>query len=185
MKISKSLPPPSKSDKRMLIVSAGIFISVCVLVGLAVFSRGGSQTSGNFGGVNVPSGGTPLPADVIAKLTEIPGSVMLTGALADEIHGVEQMVAACPDYSAARRDQIKQHVAWLLAPATLPPEIIIALGANVNGRLILGIATYTLSDWGIHQKAPDSCLLTIGKKLNELLITTGEEQIPAFDVPPA
>src|SRR6185369_14587922 len=105
----------------------------------------------------------------------------LTGPLADEVHAVAGMVANCNDYSTPRRQQINQNIAWLLQPNTLPKDMLIALGNNINGRLILGVATYTLSDWGQKQKAPGSCLLTIGKKLNDMLVVNGEQRVKEFD----
>lgn len=175
------LPPPSKSDKRMLLVTGGIFLATCVLVGLALITRGRSSPLGDLGTINVGGLGTPLPAPIVEQLTQLPNAPMLTGALADDIRAVEQMVADCPDYSPERRSQMNTHINWVLAPATLPRDMIIALGGNTNGRLIFGMGSFTMSEWGARQKAPDSCLLPIGKKLNELLAANGEERFPAFD----
>jgi hypothetical protein len=76
---------------------------------------------------------------------------------------------------------MNQHIAWLLRPNTLPKDVIIALGANINGRLMSGMATYTLSEWGLHQKSASSCLLTIGKKLNDMMAANGEARFAEFD----
>jgi len=43
------------------------------------------------------------------------------------------------------------------------------------------MATYTLVQWGEKQKAPDSCLLPIGKKLNDMLVANGEARFSQFD----
>ncbi len=172
------LPSPSQSDKRMLLVSAGVFLATCVLVGLALITRGRPSTLGDLGTISL---GTPLPPQVLQQLTQLPNAPMLTGTLADDIHVVEQMVADCGDYSAERRSQMQKHINWLLAPATLSQDMIIALGGNTNGRLIFGMATFTLAEWGKKQKSPTSCLLTVGKKLNDLLDANGEERVPAFD----
>jgi len=125
--------------------------------------------------------GTSVPAEIVTQLTALPNTLPLTGSLADDVHAVAGMVSNCNDYSQARRDQMNQHIAWLLQPSTLPKEIIIALGSNTNGRLILGMATYTLAQWGEKQKAPDSCLLPIGKKLNDMLVANGEARFKEFD----
>lgn len=172
------LTPPSKSDKRMLLISGGIFLATCILVGLAIVSRNRSSPLGDLGVVSL---GTPLPAPIIEQLTALPNAPMLTGSLADDIRAVEQMVADCPDYSEARRTQMQQHINWILAPATLPQYMIIALGGNTTGRLIFGMGTFTLSEWGEKQKATASCLLPIGKRLNDLMAANGEERISAFD----
>lgn len=172
------LPAPSKSDKRMLLVSGGIFLATCVLIALSIITRGRSTPLGDLGTISL---GTPLPPQVLEQLTQLPNAPMLTGALADDIHAVEQMVKDCPDYSEERRDQMQKHINWLLAPATLSQDMIVALGGNTNGRLILGMATYTLAEWGKREKSPTSCLLTVGKKLNDLLAANGEERFSAFD----
>lgn len=176
MKRTASLPPPSKSDKRLLLVSGGIFLFTCLLIVLSLNGRNASSAA-----LGQASIGTPLPAEVIAKLTELPNAPMLTGALADELRAIDQLVAACPDYSPERRDQMQKHINWLLAPATLPQYMIIALGGNTTGKLLFGMATYTVAEWGQHQNASSSCLLPIGKRINELLAANGEERFLAFD----
>jgi hypothetical protein len=189
MKSLKQLPPPSKSDKRMLAASIIIFLASCILVGLAINSRTapGRTLDLDINGnpIDLPQG-TLMPgvadADAIIKqLTAMPSAQPLTGPLADEVRALAQMVSNCKDYVPARRDQMNQHIAWLLQPNTLPKEVIIALGTNINGGLILGMATYTLAEWGQHSKAPDSCLLPIGKKLNDMLANNGQERMPQFD----
>ena len=174
------LPPPSKNDKRMLLFSGSVFLAACILVGLAVISRNSASSLGSQG---ASSGGLsmPLPAAIVEQLTALPDSPLLTGTLADDIRAVEQMVKDCPDYSEARRSQMQKHVNWILAPATLPQDMIIALGGNTTGRLIFGMGTFTLSEWGAVQKSATSCLLPIGKRLNDLIAANGEERISAFD----
>lgn len=187
MKSLKQLPPPSKSDKRMLAASVIIFLATCVLVGLAITNRTAPRQILDINGIPIDAPqGTPMPGipdanAVIQQLTAMPSAPPLTGPLADEVRAVSQMVSGCDEYVQARRDQMNQHIAWLLQPNTLPKEVIIALGTNINGGLILGMATYTLAEWGQHAKAPDSCLLPIGKKLNEMLAANGQERLPQFD----
>ncbi|MBI1278871.1 MAG: hypothetical protein GC179_12145 [Anaerolineaceae bacterium] len=187
MKSLKNLPPPNKSDRRWLVASLIIFIGSLVLVILASNSRNNVprpalDINGNM--IDPPQG-TLVPGvsdanELIRQLTALPSAAPLTGPLADEIHDVSQMVANCPDYSDARRAQMNQHIAWLLQPSTLTKDVIIALGTNINGRLLLGMATYTLADWGQHAKAADSCLVGVGKKLNEMLAANGETPLAEF-----
>ncbi len=190
MNLGKKLPPASKNDKRMLAASIIIFLAALVIAVVVLVNRNNprpSPTTIDINGNIIDSPvGTLLPgmsgsSEVIKQLTAIPNAAPLTGALADEIHAVADMVTNCNDYSQARRDQMNQHIAWLLQPNTLPKEIIIALGNNINGRLIFGMSTFTLAQWGEKEKATDSCLLTIGKKLNELLAANGEAGFPQFD----
>ncbi len=188
MKLSNNLPPPTKTDKRWLAAGLVIFIASAVVAVLAINARNTPHptvTDINGNAIDAPVGtlvpGVVGPNDLINQMTALPGAAPLTGSLADEVHAVAGMVANCNDYSQSRRQQINQNIAWLLQPNTLPKDVIIGLGNNINGRLILGMATYTLSDWGQKQKAPDSCLLTIGKKLNDMLVANGEERFTQFD----
>lgn len=184
MKLDKGSSPTS-GDKRLLTVSIIIFLASAVIAVLAISSRNTPSTRQILNPAtsldSQPVGGTPLAPEIISQLTAIPSAQPLTGPLADEVHAVAQMVATCDAYSNERRSQMNQHIAWLLQPATLPQDVTIALGNNINGGLLFGMATYTLSEWGQHAKASDSCLLTIGKKLNELLTETGGEHFNQFD----
>lgn len=190
MKLSNKLPPPTKNDKRWLVASLAIFVASAVIAVLAISARNAPHpTVTDLGGnvIDAPVGtlvpGVASPSDLVNQLTALPNTAPLTGPLADDVHAIAQMVSNCNDYSAARREQMNQHIAWLLQPNTLPKDIIIALGNNINGRLIFGMATYTLSDWGQKNKAPDSCLLPIGKKLNDMAAASGEQRIKEFDSP--
>ena len=117
---------------------------------------------------------------VIANLTGLPAATPLVGEAADEIAALRTAMAACPDYTEARRSQMEQHLQWLLEPAQIPPEIIIALGANTTGRLIYGMATYTAIQWRTDGRRVESCLLPIGQTLNAMLLAAGEEPFAIF-----
>jgi hypothetical protein len=179
MTAGKKKVAASPADRRLFIGSLIFFLVSCLMVGLAIVSQrqGNSATTNN----TVSSGQSmPLEPQVVINLTSLPQSPPLNGDLADQIKQIEQMVENCPAYSKERREQMQQHITWLLNPAQIPRQLIIALGSNPNGKLILGMATYTLSDWGLQNRPADSCLLTIGRKLNELLKATGETPIPEF-----
>jgi len=190
MKLLNNLPPPTKTDKRWLAAGLVIFITSAVVAVLAINARlAPRQTAVDLKGdiIDAPVG-TLVPGvvganDLIKQMTAMPNAPPLTGPLADDVHAVSQMVSNCNDYVQARRDQMNQHIAWLLQPNKIPKEVILALGTNINGGLIAGMATYTLAEWGQHAKAADSCLLPIGKKLNEMLAANGEERFTQFDTP--
>ncbi|MEP6986846.1 MAG: hypothetical protein ABI970_14670 [Chloroflexota bacterium] len=190
MKLPNKLPPASRTDKRLLAASVIILLASAVIAVFAIRSRmAPSQPTyvSDFNGdkIEQPQGtlvpGVAGSSDLINQMTAIANSEPLTGPLADEVQAVAQMVTNCPDYSQARRDQMNYHIGWLLQPNTLPKQMLIALGNNVNGRLILGMSTFTLEQWGEKQKAANSCLLPIGKKLNDMLAANGEERIKQFD----
>jgi hypothetical protein len=188
MKLLNKLPPPSKTDKRWLAASLVIFIASAVIAVLAINARNAPRSTAvdiNGNVIDAPVGtrvpGVANSGDLINQMTALPSAAPLTGPLADDVHAVAQMVSNCNDYSAARRTQMNQHIAWLLQPNMLPKDMIIALGNNINGRLIFGMATFTFAEWGQKNKAPNSCLLTIGKKLNDMLAANGEERFKEFD----
>jgi len=117
---------------------------------------------------------------IIDNLTRLPAATPLLGQAADDVVELGAAVDACPDYTEARRLQMEQHLQWLLNPAQIPPDIIIALGANSTGRLIYGMATYTAIQWRTGGRLADSCLLPIGRTLNAMLLAVGEEPFAIF-----
>ncbi|MBZ0280981.1 MAG: hypothetical protein K8L97_09580 [Anaerolineae bacterium] len=162
------------NDRRLFFASVIFFVGTCVLVALSVISR------------NNPVQPTPAPimtADpqIIANLTALPNEMILTGDVAAQITQLKESVDACPDYSQERRDQMQQHITWLLDSSQIPMDIRIALGSNPTGRLVFGMATYTSIEWRLQDRSSDSCLLPIGRALNKLLTATGETPLPEFE----
>jgi|FLYN01.1.fsa_nt_gi hypothetical protein len=138
------------------------------------------------GHINQPASGQrmTLEPEIIANLTRLPQATPLSGESASRVNELRTLVDACPDYSESRRNQMEQHIEWLLHPAQIPADIIIALGANPTGKLIYGMATYTSIQWRVNNRPADSCLLPIGNALNQMLMTAGEEPFPIFDDTP-
>lgn len=122
-----------------------------------------------------------MEPQIVTNLTELPQTLPLSGDAAVQLNELRALVESCPDYEPARQSQMIQHIEWFIAPALIPPDVIIALGANPTGKLIFGMATYTSIQWNLIDHAPASCLLPIGKRLNEMLIAAGEESFPVFD----
>lgn len=122
-----------------------------------------------------------LEPQIVANLTQLPQATPLSGDSARQINELKALVETCPDYTPARRNQMEQHIAWLITPAQIPADIIIALGANPTGKLIFGMATYTSIQWNLINRPPDSCLLPIGDMLNEMLVAAGEDPFPIFN----
>jgi hypothetical protein len=122
-----------------------------------------------------------LEPEIIANLTRLPQATPLSGESANEVNALRALVDSCPDYISPRRSQMEQHIEWLLNPALIPTDIVIALGANPTGKLLYGMATYTSIQWRVDNRPPDSCLLSVGKMLNEMLAAAGEEPFPIFD----
>jgi hypothetical protein len=119
-----------------------------------------------------------LEPAVVANFTNVPPAV--SGELYAQVGDIERMLAECPDYSDERRSQMEQHIAWLRDPSQIPNDLLLAFGAEPSGRLIFGMATYTLIEWSSREYAPTSCLLTIGQLLNEMLVAVGETPVEEF-----
>jgi hypothetical protein len=157
---------------------AGLVVMAVLVIGgaLILANRGPEPVS-----LNLPTQEMmTLPPQVIANLTNMPQATPLSGAAADQVNALRQKVADCPDYSAERRAQMNQHIDWLLNPAGIPRDVLLALGENVSGRLIFGMATYTSIEWRLKNKPAASCLLSIGKTLNDMLTAYGEKPLPEF-----
>lgn len=168
----------SQRDKQAFYVSLVIFLLTCAVV--FIVNHRGATANPAFTSPT-PAQAMTLAPEVAANLTRVPHMPELTGTLAEQVRQLEQQVAACPDYSTQRRNQMQQHIDWLLTPATLPQTMIIALGTNPNGKLVFGMATYTLAEWSLIARNPASCLLPIGQFLNQLLLATGEAVFTEFE----
>ena len=116
---------------------------------------------------------------IVNNLTELPQATPLSGAEADTWNELRAKVDACDAYSPERRLQMEQHIQWLLDPSDMPPDVILAMGGHPTERLIFGMAGYTSIQWRLDNRPPDSCLVPIGRALNQLLVDLGE---PPFDV---
>jgi hypothetical protein len=163
------------SDKRFFFVSLAIFVLVSIFALYVVLSRNANTSTAQ---------STPFATanfSINATVTQVAAPVPVTGELADQLTKVSQLVAACPDYDEDRRTQMNLHIAWLRAPDTIPQFMQVPLGSNPTGRLIEGMATYTVGAWGLHGKAADSCLLPIGRQLNLMLIAAGQPTFPDFE----
>lgn len=179
--ITTSKADKNNADKRLFFVSLAIFIGTCVLVLFAANRPTTPSVSGD-AGVGQTSGQImTLQPEIVANLTQLPQAELLAGELADQVRTLQQRVAECPEYRTERRQQMNQHIDWLLDPSQLPRDVILALGANPTGRLIFGMATYTSSEWGLKDRPPESCLLNIGHMLNDMLSAADEERFPEFD----
>jgi hypothetical protein len=157
--------------------SALLIVVIGVAAGLLILANRGPEPVS----LNLPTQEMmTLPPQVIANLTAMPNATPLSGAAADQVNALRQKVDSCPDYSPQRRSQMQQHIDWLLNPAGIPKDVLLALGENTSGRLIFGMATYTSIEWRLKNKPATSCLLPIGKLLNDMLAAAGERPLPEF-----
>jgi hypothetical protein len=122
-----------------------------------------------------------LDPTTIANLTQIPNSPPISEIEAQQLNDLKAQVDACNSYSEERRGQMEQHIRWLLEPSTIPPQILLAVGPKPIGRLIFGMAGYTSTEWRLQNRPADSCLIAIGRTLNEMLLAAGETPLTIYD----
>lgn len=153
-----------------------VFLALLVVsfVAVIVLARAAQPPAG-------PLPGATADPQIIANLTALPQATALSGEAVARLDDLRAAVDACADYSEARRQQMHQHIDWLINPSMILPDIIPALGANPTGKLVFGMVTYTLGEWGRAGRSPDSCLVSIGHTLNAMLVEAGEEPFAAFD----
>jgi hypothetical protein len=133
------------------------------------------------GSDEMPSQVMTLAPEVIANLTQMPQATALSSEDAGQWRDLRAMVDACDEYSPERRGQMMQHLDWLVDPSGIPPNVILALGSDPHERLVFGMATYTSIQWRLDHRQPDSCLVPIGRRLNELLVALGGEPFDIYD----
>lgn len=176
MKSAPNKRGSTQADKRMFIGSLVFFLVSLLIVAIVLTNRQRPSPPS----IATPAQAMTFEPQIINNLTSIPQAVALTGDLAEQVHQIQTMLNDCPSYSDERRQQMQQHIDWLLTPSEIPRDIILALGSNATGKLILGMATYTLSDWGLQNRPAESCLLTIGQSLNNMLLASGETPLDEF-----
>lgn len=171
MKNKQSQKPARPYGALVILVGVVLFIVFAILPNYPQNRAG--QTS--------PQVIATLDPTIIANLTSIPNMPPLTEIEAQQLNELKAQVDACNGYSAARRDQMEQHIRWLLEPATIPNEILIAAGPNPLGRLIFGMAGYTSTEWRLQGRPAGSCLIAIGRRLNEMLVAANESPFTIYD----
>jgi len=159
----------------MFIFSLVFFVGTCLLVFYVISSRGRSAAVFS---TATPSQMMTLEPAVLSNLTNIPPT--LSGRLGTQLDDLERMVESCPDYSVERRSQMEQHIAWLRDPSQIPPDLMIAFGAEPSTRLVFGMSTYTAIDWRLMGRDTTSCLYDIGRVLNEMLTEMGQTPAEEF-----
>jgi hypothetical protein len=130
---------------------------------------------------SVPAQMMTMDPRIIANLTALPKATPLAGAEANEMAGLQQMVEACDAYTAPRREQMIEQIGFIINPAQLSREVIIALGTNPQGRLLFALGQVTAIQWQLDKSPANSCLVPIGKRINQLLVAVGETPITIFE----
>ena len=121
-----------------------------------------------------------LDATVRANVTNIPLATPLSPADAADYAALQRQIVSCADYSPERLSQMLQHMDWLINPSTIPADTITAFGANVQGTLVFGMASYTSIQWRLLDRPADSCLVEIGQQLDTMLTTFGRTPLGIY-----
>lgn len=120
-----------------------------------------------------------LDPTTISNLTSIPQATPLSGEDAEQFLIFVEQVESCEDYSDERRAQMLQHIDWLVNPASIPANMLLAFGNNPDNTLVFGMASFTSIQWRILERPEESCLVPIGRDLNDLLVAI---EMPPFDI---
>jgi hypothetical protein len=118
---------------------------------------------------------------LIANLTSIPQATPLSDEDAEQFLIFVNRIETCEDYSGERRAQMLQHIEWLVDPASIPTNMLLAFGKTPDSTLIFGMASYTSIQWKLLERPADSCLVDIGRDLNLLLEGVGREPLTIYD----
>lgn len=122
-----------------------------------------------------------LDPQIIDNLTQFPKATPLAGQAANDMTALRVLVDTCADFDAQRRQQMDEQIGFIINPSVLPQEILIALGTNPHGRLLYAIANLTKVQWQLIHSPAASCLIPIGKRLNQLLVADNQPPIPVFE----
>lgn len=153
-------------------ITAALLLIIAFVVVLAIRQPFAVQST-------LPGQGTVDPR-IIVNLTQLPHATALSGQEANILMALQVAVEACPAYTAERREQMITQIGFIINPSLLPRDVIIVLGANPRGRLLSALAQVTKIQWQLGGKPADSCLLQIGKQINDLLAADGAPTEEAY-----
>jgi hypothetical protein len=154
---------------------------VLVLVVVVIAILAVRQMSGSVSATATPAQMMTMDPRIIDNLTQIPQATPLSGQEANVFTALRAMIDACPAYDEARRNQMVQQIGYIINPSGLPRDAIILLGANPRVGLLKSIGSVTANRWRLDDQPADSCLVPIGKRINELLTAEGEPPIATFE----
>ncbi len=131
-----------------------------------------------------PGQSLALDPAIINNLTSIPQATPLSGQDANDLVALGEMVKACDAYTPERRDQMLLQIDLIINPAAMPRDVIIGLGADPHARLLMAIGGVTGIQWRLDEQPVDSCLVPIGRRINELIVAAGGTPVDVFEENP-
>ena len=125
---------------------------------------------------------TPLPG-IAATVTAIRKMPTLAAEQRLPYITVEEMVIACDAFHTKRQIAVLQHLSWLANPQAIPPEFITLYGDEASTKLAFGAVYLVAVQWKVDGRQPESCLIPIGNRLNEMVVGFGGKPVPEFATP--
>ena len=122
-------------------------------------------------------------ATSVARIDALQVATAVSGEAARTLEVLERVIYTCADFSDARREQMLQHIDWLRVPDSIPGDVAMALGmrGNIGAALLHGMAIYTSTEWRLLERPPASCLVPIGRTLDNLLRDAGAAPLGIYD----
>lgn len=154
---------------------------VLIAIAVGAFVIGMSVINSNAPSPQVTSMAMTIDPTILSNMTQVADATPLSSEDAEQFLTFQEQVEACDDYDAERREQMLQHVGWLVDPAEIPPDVMLAIGTNPQGGLIFGMASYTQIQWRLLDRPAESCLVDIGRDLNVLLEAFGRQRLTIYD----
>ena len=166
---------PRQNPRGAIITAAvGVALIVVMIVAVLAASRGPQPNSS-------PSQQLTLDATTVANLTRLPAATPLSGDAAPPYVERGQMVDRCADFDETHKLQMHQHLTWLLDPSAIPSSILVGVGTNPSGKLLFGMGSFAQNQWKQLGNKADSCVVPVGKRLNEMLKAAGEPTFKVFE----
>lgn len=122
-----------------------------------------------------------LDPELFVMQTQMAEATPLSDEDAEPYLNLQKQIEACEDYTDNRRGQMLQHIEWLIDPSDIPSDAMLAMGTDIRGSLIFGMASFTQIEWRIAERPAESCLVDIGRDLNILLESFGRESLTIYD----
>lgn len=160
---------------QVLVLGAALFV-LTVVMAVQIGAR--MRTDPRFA---TPPAATTLEPAVIDNLTAMPDATGIPGEAGERIATIREQVDGCEDYSPERRFEMTRHILWLQDPTTLPRDVIVELGDDPTVGLLVNMATYTAIEWQASNEPANSCLVSIGRAINELIVSFDGEPLALYD----
>jgi len=118
---------------------------------------------------------------IIANMTQLPDMPSLSGEEAQKWTDFQVRVRACTDYSEQKLSQMERYINWTINPSQIPFDIAIVFGADIRAGLVRAMSADTSTEWRLKDRPAGSCLIAIGRELNEMLVATGQPPLTIYD----